>query len=238
MKYYKRPIQEHNEGDYLITTERIGNKKSKENLIIKQLLDLGLEEGKNFKVVEESCSDSEDKERKTILISIDLPDSFVDRAASDLELDACIKNNQSLTFIKQKFDIDLKNNYFKFDASARDDAIDDFLQRELDYKYYIATGVIKDHQFMHKSNNIEEIQKSWNSYKNKLMFSFLSFSGSYLRYLQPINMIKNYYGEKQAFLYAYTLHYQAFLIIPTIGGVLVFFNTMFQYANKGDRTLE
>lgn len=39
------------------------------------------------------------------------------------------------------------------------------------------------------------------------MGGFLTFSGKYLKYLQPINMIKNYYGEKTGFYYAYMLHY-------------------------------
>lgn len=57
--------------------------------------------------------------------------------------------------IKQSFDIKNKNVFMAFDASIRDDAIDFFLQKELDYKYYLATGVIKDHQFLHKGDMIE-----------------------------------------------------------------------------------
>jgi hypothetical protein len=80
---------------------------------------------------------------------------------------------------------------------------------------------------MHKGNNIEEIQEVWNDYRRKLMLKFLTWDGSYTQHLQPINMIKNYYGEKQAFYFAFMLHYQAYLIYPTIVGTLVFINIIY-----------
>jgi len=44
---------------------------------------------------------------------------------------------------------------------------------------------------------------------------------SYPKYFQPINMIKNYHGEKYAFEFAFLLHYQAWLLIPAAGGILL-----------------
>ena len=46
-------------------------------------------------------------------------------------------------------------------------------------------------------------------------------SGSYPKYFEPINMIKNYYGEKYAFEYAFLIHYAAWLLIPGFFGILV-----------------
>ena len=48
------------------------------------------------------------------------------------------------------------------------------------------------------------------------------FGRDYRCGFQPINMIKNYYGEKYAFEYAFLLHYQAWLFIPSILGVMLF----------------
>ena len=102
----------------------------------------------------ETDSATSDDEERRILISIDIPDHKIDEAVDHMELLCPIQNIQSTSLIKQTFDIDHKNSFLAFDASIRDSAIDHFLQREIDYKYYMATGVIKDHQFLHKGNTI------------------------------------------------------------------------------------
>jgi hypothetical protein len=48
------------------------------------------------------------------------------------------------------------------------------------------------------------------------------FERDYQSYMQPINMIKNYYGEKYAFEFAFLLHYQAWLYFPSVLGALLF----------------
>ena len=37
----------------------------------------------------------------------------------------------------------------------------------------------------------------------------------------PLNLIKNYYGEKYAFEYAFLIHYQSWLKLPTVLGVIL-----------------
>ena len=61
--------------------------------------------------------------------------------------------------------------------------------------------------------------KSFDKYKWKLVKGMIT--GNFLKYMQPINMIKNYYGEKYAFEFAFLVHYFAWLIIPGVSGVLV-----------------
>ena len=41
--------------------------------------------------------------------------------------------------------------------------------------------------------------------------------------------MKNYYGEKYAFEFAFLLHYQAWLSIPSIGGLILFFYQINRY---------
>jgi hypothetical protein len=52
-----------------------------------------------------------------------------------------------------------------------------------------------------------------------LIFTFLF--GGFGKYMQPMNMMKNYYGEKYAFEYCFLLHYVAWLMIPSALGVAV-----------------
>ena len=39
--------------------------------------------------------------------------------------------------------------------------------------------------------------------------------------MQPINMIRQYYGEEYAFEYAFLIHYQAWLQIPCFFGIVI-----------------
>ena len=66
-----------------------------------------------------------------------------------------------------------------------------------------------------------------------LLKGFIWFGRDYISPFQPINMIKNYYGEKYAFTYAFLLHYQAWLIIPSVLGVLLFFYQLYLYKKTG-----
>lgn len=46
--------------------------------------------------------------------------------------------------------------------------------------------------------------------------------GDFDKYMHPLNMMKNYYGESYAFQIAFLIHYQAWLSLPTVFGILLF----------------
>lgn len=74
---------------------------------------------------------------------------------------------------------------------------------------------------MHKCNSMNWIQKSLENYKFKMLRGFVL--GGFQKYMQPINIIKLYYGEKYAFEYAFLIHYQSWLVIPSFLGLILYF---------------
>ena len=57
----------------------------------------------------------------------------------------------------------------------------------------------------------------------KLMKGFIT--GNIRKVMLPLNLIKNYFGEKYGFECTYLIHYQAWLIFPGFWGLLL---TLFQ----------
>ena len=47
--------------------------------------------------------------------------------------------------------------------------------------------------------------------------------------MQPINIIKLYFGEKYAFEYAFLIHYQSWLCIPSLFGLILYFYQLDRY---------
>jgi hypothetical protein len=93
--------------------------------------------------------------------------------------------------------------------------------------------MIIDHFPIHDSFK-KEISASWDRYRWKLFFSFIT--GNYVEHMQPLNFITNYYGEKMGFYFAWLSFYTSWLIIPAIPGVILFIYEMVslydQYKNK------
>ena len=72
--------------------------------------------------------------------------------------------------------------------------------------------------------------ESFKKYKWRLIKGMIT--GNFLKYFEPINMIKNYYGEKYAFEYAFLIHYTAWLLIPGVAGAMVFIRMITKYFQK------
>ena len=78
-------------------------------------------------------------------------------------------------------------------------------------------GVIEQHLPLHKRESTHQIRKVMLKYKPRILWGFLT--GNYQKYFYPLSFMKNYYGEKYAFEYAFLLHYQAWLYIPSLLGI-------------------
>jgi hypothetical protein len=87
---------------------------------------------------------------------------------------------------------------------------------------------------LHKRETVSEIIESFDHYKWRLIRGMIT--GSYTKYFEPINMIKNYYGEKYAFEYAFLIHYAAWLLIPGFLGLMVVIQMFRRFYQTGNFT--
>lgn len=124
-------------------------------------------------------------------------------------------------YVKSQFYYDKKDNYNMFESIEKQLIMYQILSKEIDFHDLEETGIIESHFPMHKCNSMDWIQKSLDHYKFKLMYGFVF--GGFRKYMQPLNIIKLYYGEKYAFEYAFLIHYQAWLCIPSILGLMLYF---------------
>lgn len=156
--HFKQVIHEQAESDFMITTSRLNGNTSKERIVLDQLDQLGLKD--NYKVFVVPKKKQSDEIQK-VLIVIRIPNDMVDLKATEAEIDCTMTYNRTLCFIKQRFDITQQHYFNKFSSISRDDAVEQLLAEEIDFGYYMKTGVISDFEFMHKGQMIEEIQKSF-----------------------------------------------------------------------------
>jgi len=145
----------------------------------------------------------------------------LDQTATDIGLEATLTNPFCTHYVKTKFEKNFKKFFNMFDATERQEAIQEFLSKEIDFDYFESAGIIEAHYPMHTKYTLFEIQRSMSKYRFRLLLAFLN--GDFVKYFQPINQMKSYYGEKYAFEFAYLLHYQAWLTIPSIVGLILFF---------------
>lgn len=83
--------------------------------------------------------------------------------------------------------------------------------------YMRKSGVILDHFPVHMPER-ELIINSWNEYRWRLAFGMI-FKG-FLANMQPLNFIKDYFGEKFGFYFAWLIHYTGQLIPIAIIGIV------------------
>ena len=91
------------------------------------------------------------------------------------------------------------------------------LKREFDFDKLMKNGVIKEHFPVHMPMR-KRIYIAWCEYRMRLSWGMVN--GSFLDNMQPLNVIKDYYGEKMGFYFAWLIHYTGWLIPPMIIGTI------------------
>jgi len=97
----------------------------------------------------------------------------------------------------------------------------------------VEAGIIEEHYPLHRTRAHEQITGIMDKYLNKLSWRLFKF-GNWCKYLDPIHMVKRYYGEKFAFYFMFFVHYQALLWVPAIIGMCLFGYQMSFYAWYGN----
>ena len=92
------------------------------------------------------------------------------------------------------------------------------LEQEVDMDYMRKSGVILEHFPVHMPERTK-IEESWNTYGLKLSYGMLT--KGFIANMQPLNFIKDYYGEKFGFYFAWLIHYTGWLIPPAIIGTVL-----------------
>ena len=78
-------------------------------------------------------------------------------------------------------------------------------------------NVILEHFPVHMPER-NQIYRSWMDYRYRLVSGMLT--SRFLDNMQPLNVIKDYYGEKMGFYFAWLIHYTGWLIPPMIIGLI------------------
>ena len=78
-------------------------------------------------------------------------------------------------------------------------------EEEIDFKSMLESQVVESHYPLHRRNTVDELSSLMSKYKLRLLWGFLT--GHFAKYFEPIDLLKNYYGEKYAMEYAFLLHY-------------------------------
>lgn len=142
-------------------------------------------------------------------------------------------NSSFLT--KHRFDDELTDNYNMFDSRERIEAIIAILSEEINFEYYMKQKVIIAHYPLHKRNP-QIISDSFFQFLPKLRYRFVIGDNKWYEHFTAMNFIKSYYGEKYAWEFVFLVHYQAWLYVPAIAGVILFFIQFIIFIKTGDLT--
>ena len=164
----------------------------------------------------ETQEDFEKVERTDELMMIVLyfDDSVIDLMAEILG----VETRMSKADCNMPFTCFASDMFDQFNARQHQAIITEMLTSELDIDYLVKSGVITDHFFIHLENR-SFIYDSWIEYRWRLSIGFLT--QNYLANMQPLNFIKDYYGEKFGFYFAWLIHYTGQLIPIALIGVVI-----------------
>ena len=104
-------------------------------------------------------------------------------------------------------------------ASQKVSLFNKIFEEEFDIDVLTEAGVIQSHFMLHTSQ-APQIQESWRKHKAKLVAAMLGM-GDLMEHIEPILLIADYYGEKQAMYFGFLIHHIAMLFVPAFFGLIL-----------------
>ena len=86
----------------------------------------------------------------------------------------------------------------------------------MDLKALVKTGVVRDHLNLHDRKQQNQLYDSINKSKTQLLFDI------FFENTKSLDLVADYYGEKQGFYFAWLIHYTSWLILPSVIGVVIY----------------
>jgi hypothetical protein len=118
------------------------------------LKDLNLVKDKDYFIFKRKAGDDDDESKCYVLISITIPDKFLNEHGEKLGIETTLTYTFTNIFVKGAYNDKLKHCFNKFDGDEKLTIIEDFLGAKIDFEYYLMTGVIEDHFPLHKKNEV------------------------------------------------------------------------------------
>jgi len=117
------------------------------------------------------------------------------------------------------FVLEAQNNFQRFSSSQRISLFKKIFEEEFDIEVLSMAEVIQNHFMLHTRQK-DAIVKSWKKHRCALIFSMLGL-GDLMKHIEPILLIGDYYGEKQAMYFTFLIHHISLLLIPSFFGIIL-----------------
>ena len=162
-----------------------------------------------------SCPEDFDKVSKDadkVIFVLYFDDSVIDLMGEILN----VQTRLSKYDCQQPFRCFAADMFDQFNARQHQAIVMETLSQEMDIEYMRKSGVILEDFPVHMPER-SLIYTSWMEYRWRLSFGMLT--RGFLEDMQPLNFIKDYYGEKLGFYFAWLIHYTGWLIPVAILGL-------------------
>lgn len=191
-------------GDYVVI---VATKKDLGKIILKQLQ-------KKFNVAIHKSVLPEEYE----ILALGVSDFVYGSVAEELKIEVELKNhNLALPYDNS---VGSHGKYYPLNQKQKHHIIEHLVDTEVDIKSCVRYKSVLCHYPLHSTHTKETLHNLWEHYFFTILYDWLL--GKDLKGLIPIFMQASYFGEKNAFFFAFITYYTAFLTWIAVPGLILF----------------